>query len=98
MKFEELNRYQLRKVADYLYDGVPEVAHLMAQVRQFKDGDRVLLWLVKNKIRGQRMVDFFKEESGKDSSKGVMRGVQRALSFINGHKRYLEPLKTRDLK
>lgn len=96
---EELDRYQLRRVADYLYDGIPETAHLMSQLRQFKDGDRILLWLVRNGMRGQKMIDFFKEENGSDSKKGVMLGVQRAMSFINHGKGYLrDKLTVGDLK
>jgi len=81
-----MNKAELRNIADYLYDGVPETARLMGMIQQFKDCDNVLRWLVSNKIRGTRMVEYFKDEAGgDDDSRGVMLGVQRALSFIDSN-------------
>lgn len=95
----ELDYYQLRRVADYLYDGEPRVAHIMSQIRNFKDGDRVLLWLCRNKIRGKKMVDFFSEQNKSDTKRGVMLGVQKALSYIEHGNGYSKPaLTTKDLK
>lgn len=95
-----LTEHQFRQTVDYLYDGVTQTAHLMGQIRVFKRGDEVLLWLCRNNLRGQRMVDFFKEESDDDNSKGVLRGYETALKFIDGHlklkfgeKLYLDSLK-----
>lgn len=97
-ELETLNREQLRRVADYLYDGEPSVLHLMSQVRQFRKGDHVLLWLCRNQIRGQKMIEFFKDVSGKDESRGVMRGVQKALDYIEGRKGHTQKLTVEDLK
>lgn len=94
---EGLTNNQLRKIADTLYDGEPMVAHLISQVRQFKRGDYVLLWLCRNNITGQRLVEFFKSESNDENNHGVLRGVQTALDFIDGRKFYSEGLHTGDL-
>lgn len=96
--YEELNQYELRKVADYLYDGHVKVAPLMMQIRSFKKGDRVLLWLVKEKIRGQAMIDYFKTEQNEENNHGVILGVQKALSYIEGHPLRREKLTLKDLK
>jgi len=95
---DSLTRDQLRVAADYLYDGSPKVAHLMAQLRAFKQGDRIILWLCQQGIRGQYMVDFFKEESGCDENRGVLLGVQKALDYIEGRKFHTERLDLGALK
>lgn len=95
---EELNEYQLRGVADFLYDGTPKVAHLMGQIRAFKMGDRILLWLVKNNIKGQTMIEFFQTESGDAGNNGVLAGVSKAISHINGHRLAPERLDLSHLK
>lgn len=86
---EQLTREQLRRVADYLYDGEPLVAHYMSLLRQFKDGDRILLWCVREKRRGKRFVEFFKNEADEPESMGVLRGVETARRFIYGNKEKL---------
>jgi hypothetical protein len=93
-----LNRAELRKVADYLYDGEPRVAHLMSQIRQFKEGDHVLLWLCRAGLKGQKMVDFFHDEAGTDETRGVMLGVQKALDYVHGRRYSTEKLRSSDLK
>lgn len=95
---EELDEHQLRRVADWLYDGTPQVAHLMGQIRAFKKGDHILLWLVKNNIKGQRMIEFFQTESGDAGNKGVLAGVAKALSYIEGHRLAAETLTVSHLK
>jgi len=86
---EELTESQLRKVADYLYDGEFNTLPLMQQIKQFKRGDRVLFWLFKNKIRGKKMLEFFQTESDNEDNRGVLLGVQTALRFSDGGMPYL---------
>jgi cell division protein FtsB len=78
-----LNEKQLRFVADYLYDGEPIVLHLMAQIRNFNRGDEVLIWFMKNHIRGKNFINFFKEQSNDEKNMGVILGVQKVLSSID---------------
>ena len=95
---ERLDDHQLRRVFDFLNDGQHLVVHLLFQVRAFDRGDRVLLWLVKNNIKGQHMIEFFQTESGDAGNKGVLAGVTKALSFIDGHRLAPEHLTLTDLK
>lgn len=95
---EELSQDQLRCVADFLYDGTPKVAHLMGQIRAFKKSDRILLWLVRNNIKGQSMIEFFQTESGDAGNMGVLAGVSKAMSYIDGHKLAPEKLTLSHLK
>jgi len=95
---EYLTKDQLRIVADRLYDGVFGTVLLMRQVRQFKRGDEILLWLVKNELKGERMVDFFKDVSGDELNHGVLRGCEMALKYIDGRRLLpTEGLKLNDL-
>jgi len=95
MSDQDISLHELRTMANYLYDGEPMVAHLMQQIRQFKRGNEVLLWLCKNKIRGRGLVEFFHNEQDNDESAGVLRGVQTAMNYINNDK---NALTVKDLK
>lgn len=95
---EELDRIQLQRVAAFLFDGQPLVYHLILQLEPFKRRDRILLWLVRNNIKGQSMVEFFQTESGDAGNKGVLAGVAKAISFIDGHRLAPEHLTLTDLK
>ena len=92
---EELNQYQLRRVADFLYDGEPLVAHYMHRVRQFKDGDRILLWFVSENIKGKKIVEFFKNEADEPESMAILRGVETARRLMAGNR---DKLRGKDLK
>jgi len=81
---DQLTRDQLRAVADALYDGEPLVAHYMQRVRQFKDGDRILLWFVREGIKGKKIVEFFKNEADESESMAVLRGIETALRLMDG--------------
>lgn len=90
-----LTPWELRAIADYLYDGEPRVAHLMSQIRQYKRGDEVLRWLCRNDLRGKRMVEYFQTEAGNEHNMGVLVGVERALQRIDQE---LTKLTIKDLK
>jgi hypothetical protein len=83
-----LNQKQLRIVANYLYDGEPAVAHLMSQIRAFKRGDEVLVWFMKNNIRGKHFVDFFRDKANDGLNHGVLLGVQSVLATIDRENLY----------
>ncbi len=92
---EQFSPYQLRKVADFLYDGEPLVAHYMNRVRQFKDGDRILLWFCREKIKGKKLVEFFKNEADEPESMSILRGIETARRLMSGNK---DKLRGSDLK
>jgi len=92
---DQLNNYQLRKVADFLFDGDPLVAHYMHRVRQFKDGDRILLWFVRENIKGKKLVEFFKNESDGCEGMSILRGVETARRLMSGN---VDKLRGSDLK
>jgi hypothetical protein len=98
---ESLQRWQLKRLAQALHHDhvatAPRVLMLMAQVREFKRGDRVLMWCVRNDITGQRFIDFFKEEEGRETM-GVLMGVQTALGYIDGKRLYKSKLYKDELK
>ena len=81
---DQLTVSELRVVADTLYCGVPATASLMQQLRVFARGDEVLLWLVRNGLGGERMVEYFREASGSEANRGVLPGYELALRFIDG--------------
>lgn len=85
-KIERFSEAELKRVAEYLYDGVIEVYPLIQKIRQYKRGDRILLWLVANKIRGHRMIEYFQTESNSSSNRGVLLGVQTALTYMDNEK------------
>lgn len=85
---EGLPEGELRVVLDYLYDGhAPVMTHLL-EIRGFyhtkKDLHRehqVYLWLAKNKLRGQKLVEFFKNEGG------VLGVILKATNYIDNASR-----------
>jgi len=101
MKSEMLTPAQFRTVCDYLWDcnsGGPAVVHVLGQIEQFKDSHRMLLWLCRNKIRGQELLDFFKDEAGDENARGVLLGVQKIQDRLEGRKFTSEGLTLEDLK
>ena len=87
---------QLRKVIDYLYDGHFPTHAIMLQINNnYARAHEVLLWLVRNKIRGARLVEFFNESRDDDKGAGVLQGVQIILNGIDGE---IKPLTRNDLK
>ena len=81
MSFEE----KLKMTLDYLYDGNPQtVAPLYFVVNNYKRHIKMLNWLVKNEIRGNKLVDFFKNES--PDGGGYHCGASLILSRMDGVK------------
>lgn len=74
------------------------VSQICGQIcKQYNRWPWILMWLAKNNIRGKALVDFFKEEEGRETM-GIMRGVQTALNFIDGKKLYKQKIYEDELK
>ena len=74
------------------------MVHVLGQLQQFKNSHRMLLWLCRNKIRGQELLDFFKDEAGDENARGVLLGVQKINDRLEGRKHTSEGLTLDDLK
>jgi len=80
----QIDLKQLKNVIDYLYDGHYPTHPIMLQINNnYARGHEVLLWLMANKIRGVKLVDFFNEQRD-DVGAGVLQGVQYVLNKIDG--------------
>lgn len=77
---------QLRKILDYLYDGVPETAMPLLQCRNFKQEHDIYLWLYRNQIKGKKLVEFFQNESNTEDGKGYLNAVNEILKRITAEK------------
>ena len=89
-----LNVYELRKVLDTLYDGEMGTALWLTQIRSFyskKDNmtreHQVYLWLIKNRLTGRRLIEFFENEEG------FLNGMNLIINRIEGRKISLERIK-----
>lgn len=85
---------KLRRVLDALYDGIPATAMYLTQIRAFyakkKNIGRehsVYLWLVRNKLTGLRLVDFFENEEG------FLNGMNTIINRIEGRRLSLQRIK-----
>jgi hypothetical protein len=86
-----------KKTLDYLYDGVKETNFpLLFIVQNYKRWHAILNWLVKNEIKGVKLVEFFKNES-KDGG-GFHSGITLILSRIDGKKHNVDIIKASELK
>lgn len=86
--------HQLRKVLDTLYDGTPETAIWLTQIRAFYSKKKnihrehsVYLWLVRNSLIGIKLVEFFENEDG------FLNGMNIIINRIEGRKFSLEQIK-----
>lgn len=84
----ELNkiRYDVgyRQTLTYLWDDNVGTIFYLQQVQLYKRWREIFNWLVTNKLNGQRLVDFFKNET--DREKGVLVGITFIINKIEGHK------------
>jgi len=81
----ELRPQQLRRVLDALYDGEPlAFPTLLAINNQYKRAHYIFMWLLRQKITGMKVVEFFQNESGDSDGKGLLSGVTFILNKIDG--------------
>lgn len=86
----------MRKVVDYLYDGVPEAFNALYFIKgNYKQWPYILKWLKDNHLVGQRLVEFFKNAS--IDGEGYHMGVEHILSRLKGHKNSIEAVKIDEL-
>lgn len=94
---EKLNRQQHRTIYHYLFDGDPGTHHYLSYIaKTFKRADRMLLWLVKNKLRGKKLIEFFQNESVDGG--GYLCGCATIISRMDGRKYSMEHVKLWELK
>ncbi len=88
--YEQLNVTQLRTVLDFLYDGEPSTATPIFFMQQFPECHRMMLWLVRNKLKGMGLVNFFQEH-------GNLSACQHIINKIEGNKYIKRKLNVGDL-
>jgi len=90
------NAQGLRKVLDYLCDGNQEAYKALYFIKgNYKEWDSIMKWLKDNKLTGQKLVEFFQNES--EDGGGYHSGVTVILSRIKGHKHTLKAVKIDEL-
>lgn len=50
-----------RKLTIEVFDGCPQVLPLLHEIHQFVRADDILLWLIRNKIKGSRFFEFYSQ-------------------------------------
>lgn len=93
----QINQTQgLRKVLEYLCDGNQEAYSALYFIKSnYKEWDAILKWLKDNKYTGQKLVEFFQNES--DDGGGYHSGVTLILSRLKGHKNLIKTVKIDEL-
>lgn len=91
-----MNAYEERRTADYLWGGEVGAVRIMGQLKQFKRYPEVMRWLVKNKIKGKSLIEFFNEARG-DETRGVLMGVKKIYNYIDNDKFNKDDLRGKDL-
>jgi len=91
---DQLKREELYVVLNTLYNGHPDVAFWLCQIRAFyaKKKDitrehRVYLWLVRNGLIGQKLCNFFLENDG------FINGLNVIINNIEGRRFTKENIK-----
>ena len=87
----------LKIIFDLVSDGNTEAANILIYIKSnYRNFGPMILWLKRNNIRGQRLVDFFKNESD-ETGGGYLLGCTLILSRLDGHKDTLKSVKITDL-
>lgn len=94
----ELQQIQrVRMAFEYLADGNGEAAAALIFIKgNYKQWADIMTWLKVNKLRGQSLADFFKNES--PDGGGYHLGVQLILSRMKGHKNSTVAIKINELR
>lgn len=76
---------RLRVMIDYLYDGVPHTFTILYYIKtNFKEWYRMTEWLYVNQLRGDRLVEFFRNHS--EDGIGLLGGCAEILHQIGMNK------------
>jgi len=89
-RIERLTNEQLKTTLSYLYDGEYATHRILLHIHtNYLRGHHVLLWLVRNKIRGTKLIEFFQNESHDLDGGGLLAGVTYILGKLDDteHKR-----------
>jgi len=85
----------MKKTLLYLWDGNNETTFYIAPINEYKREVDILNWLVKNEIKGQKLIDFFKNET--DREKGILIGVTYIINKLEGNYHLKRSLTAADL-
>ena len=86
----------LKKVISYLWDGNNEAfAAIYFLKSNYKEWPAMLTWLKRNKLTGQKLVEFFQNESSDGG--GYHMGATKILSALKGLKFQTEAIKINEL-
>ena len=86
----------LRQVISYLWDGNQEAFNILFFVKSnYKQWNEIVLWLKRNKIKGDKLVELFQNES--PDGGGYHMGATYILSRIKGHKHEIVGIKVNEL-
>lgn len=82
-----------RHVFEYLCDGKPEVALFLTFIKSFKEKKDILLWLYRNKIKGDKVVEliYFK------GNRSHLKAVEYILDRVHGRRFISEKVNADDL-
>jgi len=86
--FKNVDAY--KHTLSYLWDDVLGTIWYMQQIQLYKKDLHIFNWLVVNELRGQKLIDFFKNET--DRERGVLVGITFIINKLEGHK--LGPLRS----
>lgn len=96
MKYKVNELQGLRDVIAYLYDGNQGAFNALYFIKSnYKQWPQIFVWLKRNKITGQKVVELFQNES--PDGGGYHMGVTYILSRIKGHKKQIEGIKIDEL-
>ena len=96
MKYIEGELKGLRQVVSYLYDGNQEAFNALIFIKgNYKQWAEMLQWLKRNNLKGQRLVDFFKNQS--PDGGGFHMGAIHIISRLDGLKHNERNIKINEL-
>lgn len=85
LKFKAGELEGFRKVLEYLWDGNQEAFNALLYIKQtYRDWGRIFIWLKDNELRGNKLMDFFKNES--PDGGGYLSGIEHIMTRLGGNK------------
>jgi len=82
----------LRAVFEYLVGGEQEAFNAIYFIKtNYKEWDKILLWLKQNRLTGKKLVQFFQNES--PDGGGYHMGVSLILNRIDGKQNFEDIIK-----
>ena len=82
----------LRKVFEHVCAGDEKAAHILIYLKSnYKEWDKMVLWLKQNNLRGKKLVEFFQNES--PDGGGYLLGATYILNKLDGKKNFQDAIK-----